>query len=37
MLLAEIARLKRWGFGRCVERPDTALQQLQVSLDDRCH
>ena len=33
-LLAEIARLKRWRFGRSAERIDAALAQLQLSLDD---
>ena len=33
-LLAEIARLKRWRFGRSAERIDAALTQLQLSLDD---
>jgi transposase len=33
-LLAEIARLKRWRFGRSAERVDQALAQLQLSLDD---
>ena len=33
-LLAEIARLKRWRFGRSAERMDAALMQLQLSLDD---
>ena len=33
-LLAEIARLKRWRFGRSAERMDAALLQLQLSLDD---
>jgi transposase len=33
-LLAEIARLKRWRFGRSAERMDAALVQLQLSLDD---
>ena len=33
-LLAEIARLKRWRFGRSAERIDAALVQLQLSLDD---
>lgn len=28
-LLAEIARLKRWRFGRSAERTDAALMQLQ--------
>lgn len=33
-LLAEIARLKRWRFGRSAERMDQALLQLQLALDD---
>jgi len=33
-LLAEIARLKRWRFGRSAERMDAVLLQLQLSLDD---
>jgi len=33
-LLAEIARLKRWRFGRSAERMDEALLQLQLALDD---
>jgi transposase len=33
-LLAEIARLKRWRFGRSAERMEVALAQLQLSLDD---
>lgn len=33
-LLAEIARLKRWRFGRSAERMEAALLQLQLSLDD---
>src|SRR5512138_3800650 len=33
-LLAEIARLKRWRFGRSAERMDAGLAQLQLSLDD---
>ena len=33
-LLAEIARLKRWRFGRSAERMDAALVQLQLALDD---
>ncbi len=33
-LLAEIARLKRWRFGRSAERIDQALLQLQLALDD---
>jgi transposase len=33
-LLAEIARLKRWRFGRSAERMDAALMQLQLALDD---
>ena len=33
-LLAEIARLKRWRFGRSAERIDAALMQLQLALDD---
>lgn len=33
-LLAEIARLKRWRFGRSAERMDAALLQLQLALDD---
>jgi transposase len=36
-LLAEIARLKRWRFGRSAERMDAALLQLQLSLDDLQH
>jgi len=33
-LIAEIARLKRWQFGRSSERLDTTLAQLQLALDD---
>jgi transposase len=33
-LLTEIARLKRWRFGRSAERMDAALVQLQLWLDD---
>jgi transposase len=33
-LLAEIARLKRWQFGRSSERLDAALVQLQLALGD---
>jgi transposase len=33
-LMAEIARLKRWRFGRSAERMDAALVQLQLLLDD---
>jgi len=33
-LMAEIARLKRWRFGRSVERIDAALAQLQLLLGD---
>ena len=33
-LLTEIARLKRWRFGRSAERIDAALVQLQLWLDD---
>jgi transposase len=33
-LLAEIARLKRWQFGRSSERLDATLAQLQLALDD---
>jgi transposase len=33
-LMAEIARLKRWRFGRSAERMDATLQQLQLLLDD---
>jgi transposase len=33
-LMAEIARLKRWRFGRSGERMDAALVQLQLLLDD---
>jgi transposase len=33
-LLAEIARLKRWQFGRSSERLDSTLAQLQLALDD---
>jgi transposase len=33
-LLAEIARLKRWRFGRSSERIDAALTQLQLALDE---
>lgn len=33
-LLAEIARLKRWQFGRSSERLDAALAQLQLALGD---
>jgi transposase len=33
-LLAEIARLKRWQFGRSSERLDAALAQLQLALSD---
>ncbi|MCU0940264.1 MAG: IS66 family transposase [Burkholderiaceae bacterium] len=32
-LMAEIARLKRWRFGRSSERTDTALWQLQLLLE----
>lgn len=33
-LVAEIARLKRWRFGRSAERMDATLLQLQLLLDD---
>ena len=33
-LLLEIARLKRWQFGRSSERLDATLAQLQLALDD---
>ena len=33
-LLAEIALLKRWRFGRSSERMDAALMQLQLALDE---
>lgn len=33
-LVAEIARLKRWRFGRSAERMDTLLLQLQLALSD---
>lgn len=33
-LMAEIARLKRWQFGRSAERIDDALAQLQLALGD---
>jgi transposase len=33
-LLAEIARLKRWRFGRSSERVDSAIAQLQLALSD---
>jgi transposase len=33
-LLAEIARLKRWRFGRSAERFDPTLMQLQLALDE---
>jgi len=33
-LVAEIARLKRWRFGRSAERIDPALMQLQLALDE---
>src|SRR5438046_10654268 len=33
-LMAEIARLKRWRFGRSAERIDAALAQLQLLLGD---
>src|SRR5437762_13396936 len=33
-LLGEIARLKRWRFGRSAERIDPALVQLQLALDE---
>jgi transposase len=33
-LVAEIARLKRWRFGRSAERIDATLLQLQLLLDD---
>src|SRR5579862_9156186 len=33
-LMAEIARLKRWRFGRSAERMDATLRQLQLLLDD---
>ena len=32
-LMAEIARLKRWRFGRSSERTDAALAQLQLLLE----
>ena len=33
-LMAEIARLKRWQFGRSSERMEGMLAQLQLTLDD---
>src|SRR5207249_12339741 len=33
-LLTEIARLKRWRFGRSSEGMDAALMQLQLALDE---
>ena len=33
-LLAEIARLRRWRFGRSAEHMDATLVQLQLALDD---
>ena len=33
-LMAEIARLKRWQFGRSAERIEGTLAQLQLALDD---
>jgi len=33
-LVAEIARLKRWRFGRSAERMDATLLQLQLALAD---
>lgn len=33
-LIAEIARLKRWQYGRSAERMDEAITQLQLALDD---
>jgi len=33
-LMTEIARLRRWQFGRSSERLDTTLAQLQLALDD---
>src|SRR5579862_1763440 len=33
-LMAEIARLKRWRFGRSAERMNATLRQLQLLLDD---
>lgn len=33
-LLAEIARLKRWQFGRSSEQLDATLAQLQLALGD---
>ena len=33
-LMAEIARLKRWRFGRSAEQTDAALLQLQLALSD---
>jgi transposase len=33
-LVAEIARLKRWRFGRSAERIDPELKQLQLALDE---
>jgi hypothetical protein len=33
-LVAEIARLKRWRFGRSAERVDATLLQLQLALAD---
>ena len=33
-LLVEIARLKRWRFGRSAEQTDAALRQLQLALSD---
>ena len=33
-LMVEIARLKRWRFGRSAEQTDAALLQLQLALSD---
>jgi transposase len=33
-LMAEIARLKRWQFGRSAERVEETIAQLQLALDD---
>ena len=35
-LVTEIARLKRWRFGRSAERFDPALMQLQLRLGNCC-
>jgi transposase len=34
-LMAEIARLKRWRFGRSAERMDAVVAQLQLALDEQ--